>query len=133
MVCHHKKGDLMSHILVIDDEPRLRELVRSFLQIDGHDVVTAENGREGLRMAEATRFDLVITDIIMPEQDGFEVIQALVSQTGAPKVIGITGGSRNLRSDYLLNMAQLLGSVKVLKKPLSYEILHAAVAEVLSP
>jgi CheY-like chemotaxis protein len=123
----------MSRILVIDDEPHLRELLRSFLVLDGHDVVTAENGMDGLKLAAVATFDLVVTDIIMPETDGFEVVQALAGKPGTPKIICITGGSRNLDSDYLLKLSELMGALKVLRKPVSYENLSEAVYEVLLP
>lgn len=122
----------MARILVIDDEPKLRELLKSFLLLDGHEIMTAENGTEGLALVALSSYDLVITDIIMPEKDGFEVIQELACRDGSPKVIGITGGSRNMESEYLLKVASLFGSVMVLKKPVTIEVLRNAVAHVLS-
>ncbi|MFN3201084.1 MAG: response regulator [Bradymonadia bacterium] len=67
----------MSRILVIEDEEELRELIAQFLQFHDHDVSTAEHGLAGLEAARSTRPDLIISDVMMPKMDGFEVLEAL--------------------------------------------------------
>ena len=66
---------MASHsILVVDDEPDLRELVQITLERAGHKVVTAENGRKAGDVLAQQALDLVITDVLMPERDGIELI-----------------------------------------------------------
>lgn len=66
----------MSKILVIDDERAIRNTLKEILEFEGYTVEVAENGRVGLDMALATKYDLIYTDIKMPEMDGMEVLQA---------------------------------------------------------
>ena len=56
----------MSHILVIDDAPHIRDVVTEFLILEGHTVDTADNGKKGLKLFELNHYDLVITDVVMP-------------------------------------------------------------------
>ena len=67
----------MAKILLIDDEENARVLTAQFLELAGHQVVTEENGIQGHERALESAFDLVITDIIMPEKEGFETIKDL--------------------------------------------------------
>ena len=67
----------MSRILVIDDLKQIRLVIQELLEVDGHDVDLAENGRTALKMTESNSYDLIITDLYMPEKDGLEVIKAL--------------------------------------------------------
>ncbi len=60
----------MARILVIDDYVEICTLAKKFLILDGHEVDTAENGAVGLKLAGRNKYDLVITDVVMPEQDG---------------------------------------------------------------
>jgi CheY-like chemotaxis protein len=64
-------------VLLIDDEPAVRKVVRKMLARAGHHVGEAENGRDGLNQLERTAFDLVVTDIIMPEMEGIETLMAV--------------------------------------------------------
>ena len=66
----------MAKILVIDDERAIRNTLKEILEFEGYTVESAENGRVGLEMALATKYDLIYTDIKMPEMDGMEVLQA---------------------------------------------------------
>jgi CheY-like chemotaxis protein len=68
---------MMTHILVIDDDPLVRYSVRTILEGAGHEVTEADNGRSGLESFRATRYDAVITDIIMPDMEGIETIRAI--------------------------------------------------------
>ena len=67
----------MARILVIDDEDRIRRMLRAALEMEGHEVIEARQGEEALRLHRAAPAELVITDILMPEKDGLEVIVAL--------------------------------------------------------
>lgn len=122
----------MAHILVIDDEEHLRTIYEQYLIHDGHTVSTAENGLKAIKLLNHLYFDLVITDIIMPEQDGLGVLSELHNRVDAPPVIVISGGSLRLGSHQLLALAKSLKAQKTLTKPVSYEQLHAAVDTVLA-
>src|SRR5258705_3245907 len=82
----------MALILVVDDEDRIRRLLRSALEIEGHDVLEAREGDEALRLQRTTPAELVITDIVMPDKDGFEVISALRQEAPNLKIIAMSGG-----------------------------------------
>ena len=121
----------MARILVIDDEPHIRILMESFLTQDGHQVDQAKNGTEGLGLIEHNSYDLVITDVVMPEKDGFEVLMGLNGQVPRMRIIVISGGGDRLNMQELLNMARLMGADRVLPKPLDFTTLQAIVKEVL--
>lgn len=121
----------MAHILVIDDEPHIRTILEKLLSRDGHQVDTAENGLIGCKQGNLFSYDLVITDMVMPEKDGFEVIREFSKQLPPPPIIVITGGSERVDRGYLLSMARLLPVSRVLSKPINYEELSSIVCEVL--
>lgn len=81
----------MSRIVVIDDEPVLRLTFRLILEQDGHEVWDAENGRDGLDICRHERPDLVITDIMMPEQEGTETVSILHDEFPNLPVIAMSG------------------------------------------
>ncbi len=122
----------MASILLIDDDPQVRSVLEGFLNHDGHLVICADNGKEAFRLLGSRRFDLVLTDIVMPEQDGFEVISNLTLQPDRPRIIAISGGSSRLSQQMLLSMAAKIRIERVLAKPISYQQLSAAVTEVLT-
>ena len=121
----------MARILVIDDEPHIRILIESFLIQDGHQVDQAKNGTEGLKLIERNSYDLVITDVVMPEKDGLEVLMGLKGHVPRMRIIVMSGGGDRLNIQELLNMAKLMGADRVLPKPLDFTALQAVVKEVL--
>jgi CheY-like chemotaxis protein len=116
-----------ARILVADDEAGVRSLLRTALEEGGYEVIEAADGKQALTQALAGGVDLVITDIIMPEQDGIETIQALHKEMPGIGIIAISG---RFEAPYL-KMAEMLGADAVLAKPVSTELLLARVAEVL--
>lgn len=106
----------MARILVIDDEELIRETIRMKLEQSGHEVVEAANGVEGLRAIEQGRFDLVVTDIIMPEQEGIETIRKIRDRNPQVAIIAISGGGRG-RNYQFLDIAKKLGANEALPKP----------------
>ncbi|MBK9712852.1 MAG: response regulator transcription factor [Kouleothrix sp.] len=74
----------MSDILIVDDDPNIRELVRLFLQREGFDVSEAADGAQALRQLEARRADLVILDVMMPNMDGWELCRELRASYDMP-------------------------------------------------
>lgn len=121
----------MAHLLLIDDDDSLRTMLRLLLVHFGHTVVEARNGREGLMRFAEPGIDLVITDIVMPDVEGLEVLMALRGRKPPVKIIAISGGGRVSATDYL-RIARQMGAAKVLAKPFSNEALLAAIAEVLA-
>lgn len=122
----------MAKILLIDDEPQLRAIFTGFLEVDNHQVDTAADGKKGLALLAKGGYDLVITDIIMPETDGFEVLITLNKNYPQLKKIVITGGSALLEPGYLMATAEQLRADKVLAKPVDLTTFRAAIQEVLA-
>jgi len=113
----------MATILVIDDEEMMRVLLRSTLKGAGYEVVEAANGRQGLELYRRSPTDLVITDILMPEMNGLDMILELTRYFLDAKVIAISGegGEKNV-----LDVAKLLGARRTFHKPFSMlELLDA--------
>jgi DNA-binding response OmpR family regulator len=117
----------VTRILVADDEAGVRAFLRDALEQGGHEVTEAADGKQALQQARAEPVDLVITDLVMPKQEGIETIRALRKEMPGIGIIAITG---KFEGPYL-KMVQMLGADAVLTKPVSAEILLAKVAEVL--
>jgi len=121
----------MACILIIDDEDDLRRIMRNALVKQGHDVIEARNGTDALDLFEQNPADLVVTDIMMPESDGIEIIIALRRKDPDIRIIAISGGGRVGDTDYL-TMAKKFGATQVLAKPFRRQQLVDAVAECLA-
>jgi CheY-like chemotaxis protein len=121
----------MAEILLIDDMAGVRRAVVSMLKQAGHNVVAAENGNEGLERLKAGRFDLVITDMLMPELDGTEVLRHLSGMPNRPKVIAISGGGAGLSADTALRTARISADA-YLEKPFDKSDLLAALDRLLT-
>lgn len=117
----------MAKILVIDDEEQLRDLLKQMLSRDGHEVMTASDGVEGVRNFDQFHPDIVITDIIMPNKDGIEVITELLCRDPKTAIIAISGGRRAITAEFNLESAELLGVKGILSKPFTREQLREAV------
>jgi CheY-like chemotaxis protein len=120
----------MARILLIDDDDSVRTMLRQTLTHFGHTVIEARNGKEGLNLFPGARADLVITDIVMPEKEGLEVLMELRQEQPPVKIIAMSGGGRGMAADYL-RTAKLMGAAKVLTKPFSNEVLMAAINELV--
>lgn len=113
-------------ILVIDDDKITRCLLEEPLRCAGHQVVVAADGVSGMRLLSKEQPDLVITDILMPDQDGFGLIMATRRELPAAKIIAISGGGA-VGSLNLLVTASRLGADDTLTKPIMPERLLACV------
>jgi DNA-binding response OmpR family regulator len=120
----------MAKILVLDDEPSILLMIRKMLEKAGYEVSTASNGKEGMKLFEQEKPELVITDIIMPEKEGLETIFELRRMHPELKIIAISGGGR-ISPDGYLPGAKLLGANMVFQKPLVPKEFLAAVASLL--
>ncbi len=120
----------MARILIIDDEIDLRTLLVRALKAAGHTVTQAGTGREAIPMLRADPPDLVLTDLVMPDQDGLEVIMMIRKELPAIRVIAMSGGSP--RASLYLGLARKLGARVMLAKPFTQEQLFSALDEALS-
>lgn len=121
----------MTAILVIDDDASVREVVSEMLKLEGYEVTIAANGREAIRLLDAGRFDLVITDLIMPEKEGIETIAEIRRTHASLPILAISGGGRIGPSDYL-ETARYLGADATLAKPFARQELLTTVDSLLT-
>lgn len=121
----------MTRILVVDDESEVREMVGEMLTRAGYEVVLAADGLEAMKKLEEEEFAIIVTDIIMPEQEGLETVLAVRREHSDTKIIAISGGGRYGASDYL-ETATFFGADRVFGKPISWQELLAAVEELLA-
>ncbi len=122
---------MMARILVVDDDEIMRTLLRKFLESDGHQVDEALDGEQAVRCYRENSFDIVITDIFMPEQDGFELIMELKMSFPKIKIIAISGGGQKLDKRLALRVTKMLGTVQQLEKPFTQEQILEAVHRLL--
>ena len=106
----------MSRILLIEDDVDFRWMLAEMLKREGYEVRTADNGAEGVRLMEVEDYDVIITDIIMPEKEGLETIMDIMSRNPGSKVIAISGGGRSSAGSYL-KTAEYFGAVRSFQKP----------------
>lgn len=119
----------MARILLIDDDELLRSVIAKSLTHAGHQVLQAGDGKQGVEIFQASNFDLVITDVIMPVQEGVETIMELRRENPTLPIIAISGGATN--SKLYLEIAGRIGACRVLAKPFMPRDLVAMIAEVL--
>lgn len=123
----------MANILVIDDDEDIRDLVEMMLIDDNHSVTTAVDGQQGMGLYRLAKFDLIITDILMPNQDGIEVIIEMDKSCKKTPIIAISGGGRGIcTADFLLLSAWTIGVKETLKKPFSALQLRHAIGRTLT-
>ncbi len=109
-------------ILVIDDDHLVRYAVSKILLSYGYEVATASDGKSGMAVLRAEQPDAVITDIIMPEQEGIDTIIQIRRERPATKIIAMSGGGRIRNFDFL-EMARALGADDVIAKPFEADAL----------
>ncbi|MEO6245130.1 MAG: response regulator [Opitutaceae bacterium] len=120
----------MARILVIDDDLLFLRSLELLLGTAGHEVATATDGLKASRSFRADPFDLVITDIFMPNREGIETIVTLRREFPGIEVIAMSGGSA--MSATFLKAAAHLGARRTLSKPFTSQQLHSAIAEALA-
>jgi len=120
----------VKRILVMDDDVTFRKMLRKILEREGYETIEATDGKEGMRLFRAAPADLVITDILMPEQEGIETIQELKRDFAGVKIIAISGGGRLDPEEYL-RTAEQFGAARTLSKPFDREELLGAIRELL--
>jgi len=120
----------MERILIIDDEPQIRSMLRLMLERDGYEVIEAPDGIEGIRVYRQNPADLIITDLIMPNKDGIGMIIDLKQEFPDVKIIAMSGGGLNKPEGYLKG-AKKLGASCTLTKPIDREEMLRAVKNTL--
>ena len=120
---------MVSHVLIIEDMPIIRDILCDML----HErwCVGVRSAEEGLELLGRQTFDVVITDLVMPEKEGLEVIMELRGRDRNVRIIAMSGAPVN-RVDYL-QLSMKLGADKVLRKPFDRAELNAALREALRP
>ena len=105
-------------ILIVDDDEQIREILRLWFEKSGFEVFEAADGKQGVEVQKISPVDMLICDLIMPVQEGFETISQFRNQFPKVCIIAISGGGQ-IAPDSYLPMATSLGAWKVYKKPLS--------------
>lgn len=113
-------GEGKHRVVLVDDDRRFRRATARLLEDADYHVIECENGVEGFKAVEAALPDLVITDIVMPEMEGLELTLSLRRNFPDLVIIAISGGGRNVPSQYL-KMAGSMGATAVLEKPFEPE------------
>ena len=118
-------------ILIIDDDAAVSRTLSLILTRAGYQVSTVTSGRKGLELLSQGGFDLVLTDIIMPELDGIEAIRRIRTDHPDLRIIAMSGGGQIDKADFL-HMAEALGADRVLEKPVRSERLLELVGSVMA-
>jgi YesN/AraC family two-component response regulator len=122
----------MARILIIDDDDQLRTMLRTMLEKVGYnDIEEAASGNMGMKLFRQDPFDVVITDIIMPDKEGIEMITELRRDYPQIKIIAMSGGGSVGPHGYL-EMAKYLGAGRTLAKPFKQSDIIDAVQELLN-
>lgn len=120
----------MARILIVDDNADMRELLRATVQLGGHEVDEADSGRVGLERFQVAAYDVVMTDIIMPDMDGNELIAKLRAADPNIRIVAVSGGGR-ARNLGVLQVATRFGADRVLSKPFRKDEVLKLVDELL--
>jgi len=121
----------MNSILLVDDDKDFRESLKDLLEIKGYLIYEAKNGAEGLRVFSRESIDLVISDLLMPEIDGLELLMGIRGTNSGTPIIVISGGNRS-NFDKSFEIAQELGANIVLGKPVSADVLFDSIDQLLA-
>ncbi len=121
----------MKRILIVDDEPNIRESLQIILSKHGYDVDIACDGLDALEKFKAAPFDVVITDIVMPKEDGMGLVLQLRNISARVKLITMSGGGKYVDPVTYLNMSKALGVDFCFTKPIDNEYLINTIEKLL--
>jgi CheY-like chemotaxis protein len=128
----------MTKVLVIEDDPEVRQTLIYILEDEGYSVVTAEDGAKGVKKFASDQPDLVITDVFMPNQEGFQTIREILALKPQAKIIAASAGFGSSsprggdKRDFYLRLARQLGATEVIAKPFEVDDLVRCVKRCLS-
>lgn len=112
----------MARVLLIEDDYFLRAVLKGTLEEQGHAVVDVENAVHATQLHEENPFDVVLTDLIMPERDGLELITEFRRRFPAIRIIAMSAGGQISAPDYL-EIARKMGAFSTLLKPITDDAL----------
>lgn len=121
----------MARILIVDDDPDIGFMLKQLFERRGHEASAVLNGHKAIESLELSPFDIVITDMIMPEMDGIELIMKIRVKYPHLKVIAISGGGRISAEEYL-KLAKLLKVSHTFQKPIKAADLLTAINDLLT-
>ena len=121
----------MARILIINNDPQILDVLGQTLKREGYEVIEALDGEEGLKLYRETPADLVITNMIIAETEGIDIVMELQQEFPDVKIIAIFGGGKIDPEEYLY-VARTLGIQKTFAKPFSLEELLKAINELFS-
>ncbi len=119
-------------MLLADDLRDLQTLMAMWLEEAGHQVTRASSGREVIEHAAHTEFDLLVTDLLMPNGDGWSAITEVQRSRPQMRILAISGGAREMPANAVLRSARAAGAIASLEKPFSRPDFLAAVARVMA-
>lgn len=122
----------MAHILIVDDEAAVRNIIEQILIPYGHTVLSAGHGVVALKQLSEIPFDLVITDIVMPDMTGIKLIDEIRTRFPEIKILAISGGGHGYHSETCVAMAREHGADSAIMKPILQDKLIALVDELLA-
>ncbi len=120
----------MPRILVVDDDPISRQVLKAMLEKEGHLVTEAEDGVKAVKGYDRNLIDLVITDIFMPEKEGVQTVRELMKENPEIKIIAVSGGSSSANYDSL-DWIKMFGVKYTFTKPFNAKAILAAVDDLL--
>jgi DNA-binding NtrC family response regulator len=121
----------MKKILIVDDEQAIRSMLRVILKKEDRQFFEAQNGLKAQKILQEENCDLVLSDVIMPDCDGIELVMAIRHKYPSLPVVIMSGGGR-VNAEHYLMLAKKLGALRVFEKPFDSVALRAAVDELLA-
>jgi DNA-binding response OmpR family regulator len=121
----------MAGVLIVEDDRELREMLKTSLQRRKHTVYEALNGKDAIQHFKPSITDIVVTDLIMPDEDGLKVIMKLREIKPELKIIAISGGGKAGPGSYL-NLAKMLGADAIYSKPFAMSDLISKIEDLLN-
>ena len=122
----------MAEILIVDDDPLVREYLAIMVDLEGHSCAAAENGAEAVTFLTTHPCDLAIVDIFMPVKEGIETICEMRQRFPETRIVAMSAGSRFMPCSQALDYAMCLGADDVLPKPFSLDTFRTVVHQTLS-
>lgn len=123
----------MARILIVEDNLEMLEILRRALLTEDHEVFVASGGQAGLDEYNKHQFDLVVTDIVMPDVSGLDFVKAVRKIDKVTKIMAISGGGGEMEAAYALNVANIYGADVEIYKPFSLEEFMEMVSALLTP
>lgn len=116
-----------NRILVVEDDPLVKDVIEMTLRRAAYDVMAVSSGLDAKAILSDENFDVIVTDILLPDSDGFDVIELASRTNPEARVIAMSGGGEHLRPAYLMKIGMAVGATTALVKPFTIGELLAAV------